>query len=476
MKRPSGINNLSDFEGYIRKKDDGYTLYRPGITLRKIKDPEHIEVLKQYSDEEIEEHNIAYTNELKRIREIYLLEYKPNPNGYNEFGFNSSGKTKDGNEFNDKGYNSDGWKRCSLINYYTGTTVDLDGNPKPKNLEPLTTNEKIKTEKSLIEEEIARNKDLAERYANVDNKIENPITTEEFLRDYRGIITLRELISFAREQGMDPEIIKKLESKISIYSRYKKEFSKSDFLGKSINGIKITKEIIDEVSDYLERNNRDVRSKLIMERYLKKYVPGRFEESNSSSIIENITELEEEKVEELKRDINECIKNSYDSNNSEWYLPILYKYRISFNELIKFVFLRMGQKIKNKIESIEKSYKNFCIPFNKKDYLLSASNNKLMINGTKITKEIIERVENYLRENEIYICAITMSRYIKLHALGKLDLPSEVLPIADDIKESITEITQGQTGENVKALEGIIAEKINKDQNPKDKSPQTQKD
>lgn len=326
QKKPKKVITEEELKGIIVKGECSYSLRNMGKTTRitRVNDIKFIDGL------DIEEHNKRFLEEVKAKRDNY------GEDGYNELGFNEEGMHRNGSEVSDEGYNSKGWVRYETrgtivtkpLNIFTGEDRDLDGYDKygfdiegytedgydkdgysrdgfnslgfnreginretgtiyaidgftqdgidkdGYNRDGINKNGKTRDDVAETRQQQRKNflglRELALGYAN------GTISVEDYLKNHK--ISLDELINFAKKQRMDRDTIVGLHNKRTEYNQHKKKFNKTQYLKEmvSINGVKITEEMVDIVLKYLNDNDRLLSNKIVQE-HIRKYANGELE-------------------------------------------------------------------------------------------------------------------------------------------------------------------------------------------------------
>ena len=342
QKKPKKVITEEELQGIIVKGEGSYSIRNMGKITRitRVNDVKFINGL------DIEEHNKRFLEEVKAKRDNY------GEDGYNEFGFNEEGMHRNGTELSDDGYNSKGWVKYEVngirttrpLNTFTGGDRDLDGYDKygfdiegytedgydkdgygrdgfnalgfnreginretgtiyatdgftqdgidkdGYNRDGINKNGKTRDDVAKIRQQQRKNflglKELALGYAN------GTISIEDYLKNHK--ISLDELIDFAKKQGMDRDTIVGLHKKRTEYNQHKRKFNKTQYLKEmvSINGVKITEEMVDTVIQYLNDNDRLLSNKIVQE-HIRKYANGELEITPKDNTVDEKKETQE---------------------------------------------------------------------------------------------------------------------------------------------------------------------------------------
>lgn len=211
-----------------------------------------------------------------------------NREGYDVNGFDVKGINKvTRDKFDENGYDKAGYDKKG----YDKDGYDRDG----YNEEGYDKRGKTKEDKKNIRRSIYLGLlSKTEKLANGQMSIEEYISTSK--------LTIEELIEFAKEQHMNPDIIRGLQRQKKAYKRYAKPFVKKNYLQSTIliiNGkeVRPTEKDVDLCIEYLKVNEILICDKNVRDT-VKKYLKGEIDISvgkkNDETTKTELEQLEEE--------------------------------------------------------------------------------------------------------------------------------------------------------------------------------------
>lgn len=218
--------------------------------------------------------------------EIWIWINKETKTQYDKDGYGRDGFNIDG--FDRSGYGRDGFN-ADGVNREGKTREDIE-----KDKEDTKVENKKQTRKNylgLI--------DKAEKLAK------GQMTIEEYIM--KSKTSIEDLITFAKKQHLQTDIIRGLYRYIKPYKTYKKPFSKREYLSSTIliindKEVKPTEQDVDMCIEYLKANGSLICDKTV--RYtIRMYLNGEIDITKRSNVIEEDSRTQLETLEEEQKDL-----------------------------------------------------------------------------------------------------------------------------------------------------------------------------